>query len=104
VLRAQQNEKDPSLLSLKRFGQDQARRTGDCQLKLCASWHSHNVYRCKNASCMQASFEQDCCHCDGHGYIDRIRPRSESVAFLLRIYTDAADANHDRYPSSPCFK
>jgi hypothetical protein len=43
---------------------------GACQLKLCAPLHRHYVYKCKNASCMEASSEQECCHCAGSGYVD----------------------------------
>ena len=85
----------------ERFGQDQARRTGDCQLKLCASWHSHNVYRCKNASCMQASLSRIAVTATATATSTESGPAQKAWPFCSRIYTDAADANHDRYPSSP---
>jgi hypothetical protein len=39
----------------------------DCEL--CAPLHRHYVYDCQNACCVRQSFERECCHCDGKGFI-----------------------------------
>jgi hypothetical protein len=39
----------------------------DCEF--CAPLHRHYVYDCQNACCVRQSFERECCHCDGKGFI-----------------------------------
>jgi hypothetical protein len=101
VLCARQNEKDPSLLSLKDSGKIRLDVQGIVSSSSALPGTVTTFTDAKTPAACRRPSSRIAVTATATATSTESGPAQKAWPFCSRIYTDAADANHDRYPSSP---